>query len=598
MKKVIHFIFIILIFLSGCVSVNRLLEQKNYGKALNYCSKQQAPKQALCYKELAEYFFSLKDYERAYICFEKAGSGEEGAGRIANVLLADKNFPANNQTVYQYFEKAGMAQPGAKEMAAIILGKYSNPELAYDYYQKAGMAREGAREVADFLLNAGVLNKKPQDLKSHLDQIFKYFELGETADEGARKLGSLLLNNNISLKDEQGSDNMPEIIFKYYEKAGIAAEGASLIAQRLMNTDKFSAALRYFEKSGNSENVAEQIGNKLMEKKFFESAMKYYMIAGKTDQVEICKSNIYFNLNKLSDGSTICNGIPVKNGLFLSDQFVVMNTRNGEIGIRNLYSGGMNVISVNETNECKDFRLINDDIDLLFITENTLNQINIIDGVKKIFLLKHSLPVSSFTIVPEYRNFFTGSWDETINYSGMESLKIIQSLKGHKAGITSLTCSDNGDIFASGSWDSTAVIWDIRSGKEKFICNHGSSVTQISLSGDGKYLVSCAKDKLIKLWNTATGELINTLRGHNSYVNSVAVSPDNRWIISGDMDGVIKIWDLRTRNLVKSIQAYNTSVTDISISPNSGYFVTCGLDFRIKFWWLENKSTFLSQFAR
>ncbi len=150
----------------------------------------------------------------------------------------------------------------------------------------------------------------------------------------------------------------------------------------------------------------------------------------------------------------------------------------------------------------------------------------------------------------------------------------------------------------SGSWDSTAIIWDARSGKEKFICNHGSSVTQIAVSGDGKYLVSCAKDNLVKLWNTATGEIITTFRDHNSYVNSVAVSPDNKWIISGDMDGVIKIRDLHSGSLLKSIQAYNTSVTDINISPNSGYFITCGLDFRIKFWWLENKNTFLSQYSR
>ncbi len=446
MKTAIHSILIILLLLSSCVSVSKLLEEKDYGKAMLYCSKKSAPNQAECYNELAETFFNMKDFERAWVCFEKSGSKEEGARRIAYAMLGDKNFPANNQQVYHYFERAGMAQQGAKEMATIMLEKYSNPELAYEYYKKASIAEEGAREITDFLLNTPVLNRKDEDLNNYLDIIFKYSELGGTADEGARKIGSLLLNDNTS--NEKELENNLDIIFKYYEKAGLVEEGASLIAARLLSINKFSGAFKYFEKSGNSENVAEQIGNKLIEKKYFESAIKYYRIAKKPDLVKNCESSIYLSLSKLTDGSTISNGIPVKNGLHLSDQFVVMNTEDGDIGIRNLFSGGMNLIEEKETNECKHFRLINDDIDLLYLTENTLTQINLIDGVKKTFSLNHTLPVSSFTVVPENKNFLTGSWDETINYSGMESLKILQTLTGHKAGITSLVSSPTGDLFA------------------------------------------------------------------------------------------------------------------------------------------------------
>ena len=81
---------------------------------MQYCSKKSAPNQAECYNELAETFFNMKDFERAWVCFEKSGSKEEGARRIAYAMLGDKNFPANNQQVYHYFERAGMAQQGSK----------------------------------------------------------------------------------------------------------------------------------------------------------------------------------------------------------------------------------------------------------------------------------------------------------------------------------------------------------------------------------------------------------------------------------------------------------------------------------------------------
>src|SRR5262249_4681366 len=50
-------------------------------------------------------------------------------------------------------------------------------------------------------------------------------------------------------------------------------------------------------------------------------------------------------------------------------------------------------------------------------------------------------------------------------------------------------------------------------------------------------------DRTIKLWDTATGQDVFTLRGHSAAVNSVAFSPDGRRIVSGGY-GNAKVWDL------------------------------------------------------
>jgi WD40 repeat protein len=55
-------------------------------------------------------------------------------------------------------------------------------------------------------------------------------------------------------------------------------------------------------------------------------------------------------------------------------------------------------------------------------------------------------------------------------------------------------------------------------------------------------LASRSTDKTIKLWETQTGELRQTLNGHSDSVMSVGFSTDGKRLASGSMDKTIKLW--------------------------------------------------------
>ncbi|CAD8213690.1 unnamed protein product [Paramecium pentaurelia] len=120
----------------------------------------------------------------------------------------------------------------------------------------------------------------------------------------------------------------------------------------------------------------------------------------------------------------------------------------------------------------------------------------------------------------------------------------------HDSGILSQCFSPDGSKLASGSWDNTVCLRDVKTGKIKSLfIGHNSPIYSVCFSPHSTILASGSQGGSIRLWDVKAGQEKAKLDGDCNCVYSVTFSPDGLTLASGSQDNCIRLWDIRKHQL-------------------------------------------------
>jgi WD40 repeat protein len=155
-------------------------------------------------------------------------------------------------------------------------------------------------------------------------------------------------------------------------------------------------------------------------------------------------------------------------------------------------------------------------------------------------------------------------------------------LAGHRGQVYGVSVSADGKRLLTNSTDHTLRLWDADTGKLlRTFEGHTEKVYAAALSADGKRVLSGSDDATLRLWDADTGKQLREFKtGH--MVKCVAFGPDGQ-PLAGSFNEV-QLWDPGTGKKLRTLTGHRTWVIDLAYERGARLAATGGIDGSLRLW--------------
>ena len=187
----------------------------------------------------------------------------------------------------------------------------------------------------------------------------------------------------------------------------------------------------------------------------------------------------------------------------------------------------------------------------------------------------HGASLSSAEFSPDGKYIVTSSYDETAKLWDVVSGKLLLDMKGFRQLLNSARFSPDGSkIFITAMMMETdsmfAKILETKSGKElrRFKMNDTIAINA-SFTEKGEKLIASLSDSSVKIWSTETGKIITVLSNVEQPVKSANFSIDGTKIVAVYFDdSIATIWDAATGQRLTGIRSKTGQIKSATFSPD------------------------------
>ena len=568
-----------------------------------------------------------EEKKRLNLNFKKVAQAKEVITLLRNVFdevrLGLRDFSSleeDSQEIKEIEEVANQALKKKISNASKIVYKFSGAEKIDDFDDQIDLieenrkseriAKESFTKLDKKFSEKGLLSSKLNESRSSLSNL-AYYE-----NNNNKSMDRSIDNINKS------STFIEENKFKYSQRKLVKESNQNASLYQKSSTYNFSEVL-----PKQDEELAQE--KKFKKSEIFTDNKRYnnigeqYLNEKEDKYEEKNKENVQKNINKEPKLKRMEMNMAEKEDSKMSSskiedlekQISLLKKSNMEI-TKQLdiieKQSGKNLISLKDTNinklgaECLALKSWN---------------VSLLNSVKS----KYSESFTAVKLINELNLAITGDRLGQISFWSLNGLQEIHSIAAHEGSVTSLlylhdrknilSCGSDGKLikFNLNNFDYETILnnnllplsnlcanplsksifvssnefileLDIENKKRinKFRA-HDDKITDLIADLSREILISCSKDKLIKIWNLKTKENEGIMEGHFGEIKSICYNEEKSELASIGKDNIITFWNLENSNLTKSLKMDSLAEKILYLKDGKTY-LTISKDGKFLLW--------------
>ncbi|MBL8186796.1 MAG: serine/threonine protein kinase, partial [Acidobacteria bacterium] len=155
----------------------------------------------------------------------------------------------------------------------------------------------------------------------------------------------------------------------------------------------------------------------------------------------------------------------------------------------------------------------------------------------------------------------------------------------HPNEVRAVAFSPDGARLATGDQDGTARIWDAASGQLlNTLQFHKQRILSVEFSPDGRTLATGGDDFVIALWDVTSGKLLSQMKGDDDAVLKLTFSPNGQWLAFSDHASSVQLFKLAPELTYLALNGHTGGITGLAFSADSQLLASGGSDGLVKIW--------------
>lgn len=169
-------------------------------------------------------------------------------------------------------------------------------------------------------------------------------------------------------------------------------------------------------------------------------------------------------------------------------------------------------------------------------------------------LLASSLAHVSLPAIAASRQTAIYSQMKDIDFSIIKPGQQLRSYEGHTHHVLDVAWRADGKVLVSCGADNVLKVWDFDKGEQiRSIGGHNKQISRLTVLKTAPMVITACGDAGLRQWNIDNGGNVRSFPGATDFLHAVAASSDGALVAAGGEEGIVRVYNGATGALLKTL---------------------------------------------